>query len=327
MTMPTASAEQIPDPTLPNLPKPDNDLSPVGGSYVSALAYVGPSKQWIQIVDAKVVAVVNFIPVPIQSDRCRALFGDDSVRCVNERTTSQKMALSARAFPTNFVGDDAASPPADPSELRRSAAEFTDFPVQRVRLVAFGAIPAEADLHISLTEDGSGLPIGLRVDADTWTSPDNDVTDSAGTGRLRVRLSNLRVDGRPVEVGAACELSEPGELSISGRGYKTGGPGPKVPLGRYNPNFGGLLQGTLSIGKFEGCGESDDISPLVTAMAGNSQLPIRIFQAQVNFRCISNVPTTPILESDCYRAGKLDFPRGEVPPELPPSYQPAPPLD
>lgn len=329
MVVPTASAQRAPEPNFPNLPAQQNPgFSPLSSGYVSNTAYVGPAKQWIQILDMKVTADVAIMSTARPAD-CERVFGAGSGRCRNEQPGAlNKNALRALAYPVDFFGDDPASPPVDRSELRRFAARFTDFPSQRVRLLAFGAIPVEATLHLSLPVDAEGLPYGIQADADNFIYANRvqDVTDTAGSGELELRLTNLVVDGVPAAVGSECRLEQPGQLALRGIGFR--GTLAQVPPGRYNPNFGGLLQGTLSVGNFTNCGEGgEDLSPLVNAMAGDSEVPVRIVQAEVKPTCFTNSLGVPINEATCQYPDNQPIPEGEGLPDLPPSYLPPPPVD
>lgn len=329
MVVPTASAQRAPEPNFPNLPAQQNPgASLMSSGYVSNTAYVGPAKQWVQVLDMKVTADVAIMSAS-NTANCERVFGDGSPRCrIEQPGAINKNALRALAYPVDFRGDDVASPPSDRSELRRIGARFTDFPSQRVRMLAFGAIPVEATLHLSLPTDDAGLPYGIQADADNFQYGNRaqDVTDTVGSGQLELRLSDLVVDGVPTAVGAGCRLVEPGRLALKGTGFRGGLN--EAPPGTYNPNFGGLLQGTLSVGRFSGCGEGgDDLSPLVNAMAGESEVPVRIVQAEVKPTCFTNLLRLPIAESTCQHPDDQPIPEGEQLPDLPPSYLPAPPVD
>lgn len=329
MVVPTASAQRAPEPNFPNLPAQQNPGSSLMTSgYVSNTAYVGPAKQWIQVLDMKVTADVAIMSAANLA-ACERVFGSGSARCRNEQPGAvQKNAIRALAYPVDFLGDDPASPPVDREELRRRAAQFTDFPSQRLRLLAFGAIPVEATLHLSLPVDDTGLPYGIQTDADNfqYSASVQDVTDTVGSGELELRLSDLVVDGVPTAVGSQCRLEQPGRLALRGTGFR--GRVTEAPPGSYNPNFGGLLQGTLSVGRFDGCGEGgEDLSPLVNAMAGESEVPVRIVQAEVKPTCFTNLLALAITESSCLYPSDQPIPEGEQLGELPPSYLPPPPVD
>ena len=327
MTVTAASAEQVPDENFPNLPaRRLPAVSPLLSSNVSNLAYVGPSKQWVQLVDVKVTATVDLV---VSTDAsCAEVFGAGSPRCVNDRPDgSAKFPLRGKAYPVSFEGSDPGSPPADISELRRFGAEFSDFPAQRIRLLAFGAVPAEATLALSLAKDSGGLPIGIQLDADDYYN--RDLTDTAGTGRLQVSLSDVSVDGQSVDVGGACRLTEPAILSVIGRGYRFNLDAPQsVPEGAYNPNFGGLLEGSLSVGTFAGCGTGgEDLSPLINSMAANTEVPVRIVQGEVNDRCFTDKLRVAISDAFCDAPGELEYPVGGQLPEGLPQHLPAPSQD
>ncbi|WP_375001743.1 hypothetical protein [Aeromicrobium sp. CTD01-1L150] len=315
----------LPMPTMKQMGQPG---TPLVSSYTTNVAHVAPARQWIRMVDLKVTADTAIINLERNLATCHRVFGEDSERCVNDRSDVrfQKSAVKALAYPVNFEGDDPGSPPADISELRRFGSEFTHFPPQRVRTLAFGSIPVEATLHLSLTTDENGLPYGIRLDADDYNPSPVQVSDSVGTGRLTVRLSDLRADRVPVDVGDACRTASPAELSVAGSGYESTSTG--VPEGHYSPARGGLLHGTISIGDFRDCGTGgEDVSPLVNAMAAGAQMPVRIVQGLVTAPCFTNIVSVPIDESRCNTGGPGEFPDGEQLPPLPPGIIPPPPQD
>lgn len=329
MTMPSASAEQTPDPDFPNLPlRSTTEVYPgvpsLGTAPVTNLAYVGPSKQWVRLADVKVTADVTNLSLPFQEPQCRQIFGQESRRCDTIPGLANQFVINARAYPNNFVGDDPSSPPAARDDLRRFGAEFTSFPAQRVRLAAFGAVPAEATIHLDLATDANGLPIGLQLDAADYQLSRGRprVADTVGSGDLSVRLSDVMVDGVEVAVGDSCRAEAP--IALRGRGY-TGSN--TVPEGSYNPALGGYLQGTISVGSFQECGSSDDIGPLINAMAGDTDLSVGITQATVGALCFSDNLRLPVEQIECATLGDIEFPDGEGLPPFVPGPLPPPPID
>lgn len=332
----SASGEQTPDADFPNLPlrqyySVDLPVPGIASSYTTNTAYVAPSKQWIQAVDLKVAADVVAQQLPLFAARCERLFGIGSPRCEVNRPDIHptKLVVSALAYPTNFKGGDPASPPASRDELRRFGAEFTHFPSQRIRMVGFGALPTEVTMHLRLPTDSEGLPIGIRADADQHNAgsavgQERHLSDTVAKGRLVVRLSDAEVDGRPVELGPHCEAEAP--LSLEGRGFDLRtAPAGTVPEGRYNPSLGGILQGTLSVGAFSGCGVAgEDLSPLINAMAGGSDVPLRVVQPVVTPNCFGDNLRRELSESECRRAIDQTVPSGESLPALPPPYMDPP---
>ena len=168
---------------------------------------------------------------------------------------------------------------------------FGHFPPVTVRTVAFGSIPAEVTMRISQLRDEGDLPVPLiAITFDSsWGPRSQNPEDRSGlqvfdtkiTGEVSVRLSDLVVDGVPVDIGPDCRTVQPASLDgLRGRGgYWTKGPGalpaderPNPANWRttsyYLPAAGGLLSGTIDIPAFTGCGVGgDDLSPLLTTMA------------------------------------------------------------
>lgn len=173
---------------------------------------------------------------------------------------------------------------------------FGHFPPTRIRTVAFGSIPAEVTMHISQLRDQENLPVPLV--ATTFASSysgspgeraGNRNFDTKVTGEVSVRLSDLVVDGVPVDLGPDCKTGEPATLAgLRGQGFWREGvgaapedevpdtqiPGRWLTTPYYTAPNGGLLSGAIDVPAFTNCGTGgEDLSPLLTAMAsgpGNS---------------------------------------------------------
>lgn len=178
----------------------------------------------------------------------------------------------------------------------------------RVNLVAFGSIPAVATLTLRAPRaDGRVIPFI----ADVWlTNKEScDPSFAAPTltarveGKVEISLSDLRVDGVPVDLGSSCRTVRPADIALysdqANGGYFPGEggylgafdglhPGSVAPLDSPEyANHSSDLQGRslaastgVTVPPFTGCGVGgDDLSPLVTAMASGPNNPIRATQA------------------------------------------------
>ncbi len=328
-----AAAERAADPDLPNLPARQNPVgSPVLSSYTSNLAFVEPSDQWIKMVDIKVSADTATMS-SIRPAECERIFGTGSPRCANTQPgATTKNAIRALAYPVDFRGDDPASTPANPQDQRRKGARFSDFPAQRIRMLAFGGIPVEATMRLRLPTDSAGLPYGIQLDMDEYGYGSRRIirSDTVGSGQVEVEVSDLQVDGVPVAVARSCRLENPALLTLRGRGYVST-QSTSVPPGYYNPARGGLLRGEIKVGKFVGCAVGEeDLSPLVTSMAGETEIPVQVTQAVVNVQCFTNLPAIAIEETRCDRPEEESFPAGRelepLPPFSPPEDEVPPPV-
>ncbi|WGL53036.1 hypothetical protein P5P86_04235 [Nocardioides sp. BP30] len=183
------------------------------------------------------------------------------------------------------------------------------FPPIQVKTVAFGSIPVTATLQLHQTVvdgkleplldqtwaprnpgDGGGAPCDK-----SFSAPVNSLV----TGRVDISLTNLKVDGVPVEVGSSCRTVRPVDISLWGfDGYY---PGQGGRLGQYDGAHAGSLgkldspyygeqNGTsipastgIDVPPFTGCRDGgDDVSPLITAMASGPDNPVAAEQSPIN---------------------------------------------
>ncbi|REK72805.1 hypothetical protein DX116_04175 [Aeromicrobium endophyticum] len=170
-----------------------------------------------------------------------------------------------------------------------------------VRMVAFGSIPAVATLTLRASRvDGKVKPFEAYV----WDTKSNGCdpeapqhADTVVVGQIDVALSNLTVDGVPVDIGSACRTVRSADIQLrntsvytpagggtlgayDGLGPASLGPLPSSPL--YGDLSGWQIPATtgITIPPFEGCGNgSDDLSPLVTAMASGPNNPVTVRQS------------------------------------------------
>jgi hypothetical protein len=228
--------------------------------------------------------------------------------CTTPADALYRFMVRARAYPVD---------PATPVAQSR----FDSFPATTVRMVAFGSIPVQATVHLSLPLDSDGLPVPLLATGGTNhyapnTGPEADkgveyeiVEDSDIAGQVELRVSDVSVDGVPVEVGSSCRTDRPARLTATGNGYyaPTDAGDSLPPAGKYNPRTGGTITGTLDVPDFTGCGtSSDDLDPLMTAMASGVNFPVTISQGLVG-DCWASPPTA-INPRGCGDPAPLAFP-------------------
>jgi hypothetical protein len=222
------------------------------------------------------------------------------------------------------------------------------FPPIKVKTVAFGAIPVTATLQLHQTAVGGRLQPLLDQ---TW-EPQNRENGASGnpapcdpsftapvsslvSGQVDVSLTDLKVDGVAVDVGASCRTVAPVDVALWGAdGYFPGGGG---KIGQYkglHPGSLGTLDspyymeqnGTkipaskgLDIPAFTGCkgSDGDDVSQLVTAMASGPDNPVSAYQSElINDNTVPNLNNLARCVTD---AGGLHCP---VPKQNPPAMPP-----
>ncbi|TQL67613.1 hypothetical protein FB381_1494 [Nocardioides albertanoniae] len=222
-----------------------------------------------------------------------------------------------------------------------------EFPEVQVNLLAFGSIPATVTLRMSMTRLGSTIP--------PWTVHVwNPTGYKAPTGKncavfyrtllegqVDIRLEDLKVDGRSVDLGPNCRTSRPVDIALWGeQGYQAlaggylsqrdgheKGDGTVVPLhapldpaeyvSPYHDDEGRMLPDStgVDIPPFTGCGAIEDLDSLVTAMASGPNNPLRVHQGTPGFTF------DPADLAKCV-AGRCPLPAPEAPDTATPSNPP-----
>lgn len=213
-----------------------------------------------------------------------------------------------------FAGNNALPPyPPDDPQDRWLTQEFTNYiylvgepgaehnygisPRFSVRTVAFGAIPVEATLQlIQRRENGFPVPIVATAETIRYNVPSGAPptvlsgpilnTDTIIEDDVTVRVTRLAVDGVNLGLGSACRTTDPGALSLLGKGFwfnKEGvdeGVDTAKPwlTGHYTPAAGGLVAGDVDIPAFSGCVTSggEDVSRLLTTAVSGPDNPVRL---------------------------------------------------
>lgn len=214
---------------------------------------------------------------------------------------------------------------------------------KQLNLAAFGSVPASATLTLRVPIiDGhvqylmnhlwdASAALAGRPDAEGCDPAFNDTAPRLTAlveGDVTLQLSDLKVDGVPVNVGDHCRTVRPAKLELWG----------DMDRGGYFPLSGGVLgmepglsDGTLfplegrlyrddegrefgpshglEVPPFTGCGSGgDDLSALVTAMASGPDNRVRLEQKQVTF-----LDEIPIEDLTRCGVGICPLPAPEVP--------------
>lgn len=300
-----SAASGAPDPTYPNIPDIEGQLA---GSLTDTIGYVPPARQWIAVPRVMMAVDVDTLANNgVANPTCVRWFS--TAQCTPPPGSDWRIAVRARAYP----GD-----PATPI----TASHFDAFPAATVRMVAFGSIPVQATVHMTLPLDGDGLPQpmlatgiddryppGVGPKAAEMPGQYEIISDSTVSGKLQLRLSDVTVDGVPVDVGPHCETSAPASLTAAGKGYVLSGDASNAlpPAGKYNPRTGGIMNGTLNVPKFAGCGTGgDDLDALMSAMSSGPGFPVKVSQGLVA-PCWASPPSRIDL-AQCTPPASLSFP-------------------
>jgi hypothetical protein len=126
-----------------------------------------------------------------------------------------------------------------------------ELPPVRATFLAFRFVPVTATLEVTeLT------PIKIRsVSGDL--APPYPLTVH-GTTRVRIRISDVDVNGVPLAIGPRCRPVKSPQLTLVGHGENT------FPPTGYTVPTGGPLSGELTIPAFTDCGVTQNLDPLLT---------------------------------------------------------------
>ncbi|MBU2694659.1 hypothetical protein [Pimelobacter sp. 30-1] len=177
-----------------------------------------------------------------------------------------------------------------------------------IRMVAFGAIPATATLVLRAPRvNGKVKPFMIHIWGVSTGSEGCDLAYSnampkvstLAEGKVEISIKDLKVDGRPVDLGPSCRTVRPADLQLWGESGAVGGysPGGGGDLGSYDglhvgsrgplnsPYYfednGRVIKPStgLEVPPFAGCGtKGENLSPLITAMASGPNNPVRVVQ-------------------------------------------------
>lgn len=147
-------------------------------------------------------------------------------------------------------------------------------PPSTATFLTFGFVPASATMH--LTQLG---PIVGSAET-TQANRQPTLVSTTLSGRVSIRLSDVKVNGVPLAVGADCHTIAPetDNLTLTGSGNNTANP----PTG-YTVARGGPLTGTTTITPFAGCrgANGEDLNPLFTASLSGPDNYVKMIQGNL----------------------------------------------
>jgi hypothetical protein len=129
-----------------------------------------------------------------------------------------------------------------------------EFPPSRTTFLAFGFEPVSATLHLIEIGTINAVAVGAYNEA-ICTRAHPCPTVTTVSSYLYIRVSNVTINGVPLNVGADCG-TVPFDAIVTGTSAS------KPP---YSVEYGGPLTGTIYIPPFTSCGVGEDIDPLFTA--------------------------------------------------------------
>ncbi len=126
-----------------------------------------------------------------------------------------------------------------------------ELPPVRATFLAFRFIPVTATLHITEL-----APIKI-VSVSGIAAPPYPILVRATT-KISIAISDVLVNGVPLDIGPRCRPASSVPLTLTGRGDNT------IPPKGYTVPTGGPLTGRLTIPPFVECGVGENLDPLLT---------------------------------------------------------------
>lgn len=151
-----------------------------------------------------------------------------------------------------YINDSCASTVDVTSEVNFDYEGRRQLPPTKATFLSYGFMPTTA----TMTLEQVGPPAAIHTH--TVTNTPSYPEETTVTAQLVMRLSDVKVNGVPLDVGPECRTERPFEQVL--RGY-----GQSYPPAGYLVAFGGTLTGYAHIPPFEGCGVTEDLDPILTA--------------------------------------------------------------
>ncbi|MEU5327496.1 DUF6801 domain-containing protein [Streptomyces parvus] len=151
-----------------------------------------------------------------------------------------------------YINDSCASTVDVSSEVNFDYQGKRQLPPTKATFLSYGFMPTTATM--TLEQVGPPAAIHTHTVTNTPTYPE----ETTVTARLVMRLSDVEVNGVPLDVGPDCRTERPFEQVLKGYGQS-------YPPAGYLVAYGGTLTGYAHIPPFEGCGATEDLDPIFTS--------------------------------------------------------------
>jgi len=138
-----------------------------------------------------------------------------------------------------------------------------EFPPARATFQAFGHIPVSATIHIS--ELGS-LNLAVISCMPAPKCPNHPAKAALFFGRVTLRISDVEIDGVPLDAGPHCQTATPFNLALTG-----------LPPAYNVSRIQGALTGTATIPPFKGC--ASGLDPVFTTSVSGPGNFVKLIQA------------------------------------------------
>ncbi|PXY27080.1 hypothetical protein BAY60_11380 [Prauserella muralis] len=151
-----------------------------------------------------------------------------------------------------------------------------DFPAAGTSMLTFGFVPVSGKVRLRLAEPYLVIDsVTERHDYPRGT-PDKFPVKVTAQARMWLELSDVRVNGVPLDVGDDCRSAEPIDVVLAGGSANTIPQNPD----EYTVPFGGVLSGSVDIPPFSGCGATEDLDPLLTGTISGPDNDVKVTQGR-----------------------------------------------
>lgn len=136
----------------------------------------------------------------------------------------------------------------------------TILPPTDVSFLGFGFVPITATMELLPPDFATGNHV-VDIVGTVISEPDGSSTVES-TLNLYAKLSNVRINGVPLDVGGHCLTARPIELNVRGTNYDLFNGGVlKTDPDAADPRFH-----AFTLPPFSGCGATEDLDPILTRM-------------------------------------------------------------
>jgi hypothetical protein len=156
-------------------------------------------------------------------------------------------------------------------------------PPVRATLLGFGFMPVSATLQVSEIGSLNAALISCAPTKPKFQCPINPPNEALFFGRVTLRISNVAVNGQPLNVGSHCQTVTPFNLELVG-----------LPPSYNISSIYGILTGTVTVPPFTGCANGpDNLDPIFDATVSGSGNFAKVNQAPFCAPTTSGAPGCP----------------------------------
>jgi hypothetical protein len=254
--------------------------SPAAGSGITVDPAPRPAAPGPGIAPPMPPECGQITPIPTQEAQTNCAFapGFSNVRKLKASILVKAPLINVALGPGRAVQPPPGSPPGTPvtviqDNLAEIAVPAGKFPALEGSFLAFEFLPVTATLELTQLgqitihgeSQGSGAP--CRPGQFPGGTPRCTQYFIRTTAQLAARIQDAKVNGVPLAVGPNCRTERPLDVVVEGGTPEF-----------VNVRFGGPLSGFVEIPPFSGCGETDDLDPLLTGMVSGPGNFIRVIQ-------------------------------------------------